>query len=398
MLEQSQTPRAPVVPEIGIGMIGYGFMGRAHTNAYKKLGYIIYPPPAIPRLEAIAGLDAGEVTAAAARFGYRSHYTDWRRMIDNDQVQVVDNGGPNHLHLEPTLLAAEAGKHLICEKPLARTAEEGWQMLEAVRKSSVKHMTAFNYRFVPAVRLMKDLIDEGKLGRIYHFRAVYLQDWLLPYFAVPYLWRMNKEASGSGAGGDLGAHVIDLAHFLLGDIEQVSALARVMVDEVPLPDGSGMGKVDVDNAFAAAIGFKNGAIGALECSRVAAGRKNYQVIEVNGERGSLRFNLERLNELEAYWIDEEPAVTRGFHQILVTETVHPWISNWWPPGHLIGWEHTFVHEMAHFLDCIVNDRNVAPYGATFEDGFRANVVTDAILKSSETRRVVDCDYLGVAVS
>lgn len=383
--------------EVGVGMLGYAFMGKAHTNAFRKLPYIIYPPPALPKLVAICGRNEEKVAEAAHRYGYDTYYTDWRKMLEDDRITLFDNGGPNDAHADSSIAAARAGKHILCEKPLARTAEEAWNMLEAVRDARVKHMVAFNYRFVPAVRYMRDLIDQGRLGRIYHFRAVYLQDWLLPYYNYPYTWRLNKNASGSGAGGDLGAHIIDLAHFLVGGIERVSAAARTFIDERPMPGGDGVGQVDVDNAFVSAIEFENGAIGTLEGSRLAAGRKNYQVIEINGEKGSLRYNLERLNELEVYWVDEEPEATQGFHQVLMTESHHPFMRDWWPPGHLIGWEHTFVHEMAHLLDAIVNDKQIGPYGATFEDGFRANVVIDAILNSAETKKAVECDYQGVTV-
>lgn len=378
--------------EIGVGMLGYAFMGKAHSNAFKKMPYMIYPPPALPRLIAICGRSEEKVRQAAQRYGYEGYYTDWRRLIEDDRIGLLDNGGSNDLHAEPSIAAAEAGKHVLCEKPLARTAAEARAMLEAVREAAVKHMVAFNYRFVPALRYAHDLIKQGRLGRIYHFRALYLQEWLLPHYETPYLWRLNKEASGSGAGGDLGAHIIDLAHFLVGDIRQVSAATRTFTEDRPLPDGSGMGRVDVDDAFVATLEFDHGAIGTLEGSRFAAGRKNYQIVEVNGEKGSIRFNLERLNELEVYWVDEEPQGTQGFQNVLLTEEHHPWIEHWWPPGHIIGWEHTFVHELAHLLDCIANDKEVGPAGATFEDGYKANVVIDAILESADAGRAVECDF------
>ncbi len=377
--------------EVGVGMLGYAFMGKAHSNAFKTLPYMIYPSPAVPRLVAICGRTEEKVARAAHRYGYEGYYTDWRALVDDERIDLLDNGGSNDLHAEPSIAAAEAGKHVLCEKPLARTAEEAWTMLEAVRKAGVKHMVAFNYRFVPALRYGRQLIQDGALGRIYHFRALYLQEWLLPHYETPYLWRLNKESSGSGAAGDLGAHIIDLAHFLVGDIQEVSAATRTFKEERPLPDGSGTGRVDVDDAFVATLQFGNGALGTLEGSRFAAGRKNYQIVEVNGEKGSIRFNLERLNELEVFWVGEEPQGTQGFHNVLMTEEHHPWIENWWPPGHIIGWEHTFVHEIAHLLDCIANDMEVGPEGATFEDGLKASIVIDAILESAETRRSVHCD-------
>jgi predicted dehydrogenase len=379
-------------PEIGIGMLGYAFMGKAHTNAYKKIPYLMYPPPAIPRLIAIAGRDEEGVKEAMRRYGYETYYTDWRKMLEDPRIEVLDNGTPNNMHAEPCIAAAEAGKHVFCEKPLARTAEEAHTMLEAVTKAGVKHQVAFNYRCVPAIRQARNLIESGALGRIYHFRAIYLQEWIMPHYNAPKYWRLDKAVAGSGALGDLGVHIIDLGRFLVGEIKSVSAMTRTFIDERPLPDGSGVGKVDVDDAFVAAVEFENGAIGTLEATRFAAGRKNHEVLEINGEKGSISFDLERMNEMEVFWVGEQPRETRGFHHVLVSEGYHPWWSHWWPHGHIIGWEHTFVHELTHFLDCIVNDKSVAPYCATFEDGYRAAAVCDAILKSAASRKQVDVKY------
>jgi len=396
MGEQSFTamagPRAEgAVPEVGVGMLGYAFMGKAHSNAYKKIPYMMYPPPAIPKLVAIAGRNAEAAQEAAKRYGYEKVYTDWRDLIADPEVQLFDNGGPNDTHAAPSIAAAEAGKHIFCEKPLARTAEEAKTMLDAVTKAGVKHQVAFNYRFVPAIRQAFELIQSGALGRIYHFRAVYLQEWIMPHYGTPMIWRLDKQAAGSGALGDLGAHIIDLGRHLVGEMTSVSAMAKTFIPERPNVDGS-MAKVEVDDAFVACVEFANGAIGTLEASRFAAGRKNHEVLEINGEKGSIRFNMERMNELEVFWIDDQPKETQGFHQVIVTEGYHPWISNWWPHGHIIGWEHTFVHELTHFLDCIVNDKPVAPYGATFEDGYRAACVCDAVLESAASKRQVDVKY------
>ncbi len=401
MGEQSFTDMATATsnseaPGVGVGMLGYSFMGKAHSNALKKLPYMIYPPPAVPELVVICGRNEAAVSEAARRFGYASHSTDWRDLIDDERVQLFDNGGPNDAHAEPCIAAAAAGKHVICEKPLARNAEEAATMLEAVRAAGVKHMVAFNYRFVPAIRQARQLIDSGALGRIYHYRAMYLQEWILPHYGTPRIWRLDKKQAGSGALGDLGAHIIDLAHYLVGDIASVGAATRTFIDERPMPDGSGNAKVDVDDAFVATVGFANGALGTLESTRFAAGRKNHQVIEINGELGSIRFNLERLNELQVFWVGDEPRETQGFHDVLVTEPHHPFWEHWWPHGHIIGWEHTFVHEFAHLFDCIVNDRDVGPHGATFDDGYRAAVVCDAVLASAESRRQIDVDYGSVS--
>jgi predicted dehydrogenase len=380
------------VPEIGVGMLGYDFMGKAHSNALRTIPYMMYPPPAVPRLVSISGRTESAVAAAARRYGYERYYTDWRQQVEDPAIQLFDNGGPNNVHAEPCIAAAAAGKHILCEKPLARTAEESKTMLDAVEKAGVKHMVAFNYRFVPAIRQIRNLIDSGALGQIYHWRAVYLQEWIMPHYNESRIWRLNKEVCGSGALGDLGAHIIDLAHYLVGGIKSLSAYTRTFIDERPMPDGSGMGKVDVDDAFVAAVEFENGAVGTLESTRFAGGRKNYNCFEINAEKGSVRFNLERMNELEVFWVGEEPKETQGFHKVLVTEGHHPWWDYWWPHGHIIGWEHTFVHEITHLLDCIVNDNPVGPHGATFEDGYRTAVVCDAILESAAAKRQIDIKY------
>jgi predicted dehydrogenase len=266
-------------------------------------------------------------------------------------------------------------------------------MLDAVKKANVKHMVAFNYRFVPAIRQIRNLIDSGVLGQIYHWRAVYLQEWLMPHYNTPRLWRMDKSVAGSGAIGDLGSHIVDLAHYLVGGVKTLSAYTKTFIKERPLPDDPDtMGVVDVDDAFTAAVEFENGALGTFECTRLGAGHTNYNCFEINGEKASIRFNLERFNEFEIFYADHEPQETRGWTNVLVTESYHPWIANWWPPGHIIGWEHTFVHEIAHLLDCIQNDREVGPHGATFEDGYRAAVIGDAIVESAQSKRQVDIKY------
>jgi predicted dehydrogenase len=378
-------------PTLGIGMLGYAFMGKAHSNALKKLPYMMYPPVAIPRLVAIAGRNAEATAEAAKRYGYEKYYTDWHDLVNDPDVQVFDNGGPNDAHAEPTIAAAQAGKHVFCEKPLGRTAEEAKSMLDAVVKAGVQNMVAHNYRFVPAIVLARNLIASGKLGKIYHFRAVYLQEWIMdPSF--PKVWRLDKSIAGSGTLGDLGSHIIDLARYLVGEPTKTMAMTKTFIKERPLTSGEGRGQVDVDDAFTALIEFENGAMGTLEASRFAAGRKNYEVLEINGEHGSIRFNMERMNELEVYWANEEPRDTRGFHTVSVTESFHPYYENWWPQGHIIGWGETFVHEFHHFFDAIINGNPVAPLGANFEDGYRNAVISDAILKSAETGRQVDIKY------
>ena len=379
-------------PEIGIGMLGYAFMGKAHSNAFKKLPYMMYPPVAVPRLIAICGRNEDAVKEAAKRYGYEGYYTDWRKMLENDAIQVFDNGGPNNAHAEPSIAAAQAGKHVFCEKPLARTTEEAKTMLDAVEKAGVKHMVAFNYRFVPAVVQARKLIESGKLGRIYHWRAVYLQEWGMDP-KMPTSWRFQKDIAGSGALGDLGAHIIDLARFLVGEPEKVMGLTQNWISQ--RPSGSDPAKMvpsDVDDGFVAAVEFENGALGTFEASRFCQGRKNYNSFEINGEHGSIVFNLERLNELNVFWAGDDPKETRGFHNALISEGYHPYWSNWWPHGHMIGWEHSFVHEFHHFFDAIVNKKDVAPYGATFVDGYRNAVICDAIVESARSGRMVDIAY------
>ena len=251
---------------------------------------------------------------AAKRYGYEHAYTDWREMLHNPNIHVFDNGGPNDAHAEPTIAAAEAGMHVFCEKPLARTAEEAKGMLDAAEKAGVKHMVAFNYRFVPAIVQARRLIESGALGRIFHFRAVYLQEWIIdPNF--PKIWRLDQSVAGSGALGDLGAHIIDLARYLVGEPSKVMGMTQTFVKERPMPDGNGTGTVDVDDAFVALMEFENGALGTVEASRFCQGRKNHQVLEINGEKGSIQFNLERLNELNVFWAGEEPNTTQGFHNV-----------------------------------------------------------------------------------
>jgi predicted dehydrogenase len=349
---------------IGIGMLGYAFMGKAHVNGYRTLSYMTYPTPLQPRLVSIAGRDEEAVAAAAARYGFERHVTDWRELVADPEVDLFDNSGPNNLHGEPTIAAAEAGKHVICEKPLGRTADESYEIWQRVAATGVKHMTAFNYRFVPAVRLARQMIEAGELGEIHHFRGRYLQEWGTTDAAV---WRFDKGLAGSGALGDLGAHVIDLARYLVGEIATVSASTRTFYP----------GR-EVDDAFESVVDFESGALGTIEASRFAPGRKNAFSWEINGSKGSLAFDLESLNEL--HWSEG----TRGFRTVLVSEADHPFWQWWWPHGHMIGWEHTFVHELRHLLDAIAGEGEVAPHGATFEDGYRAAEVCDAVLRAAES--------------
>ena len=377
---------------IGIGMLGYAFMGKAHSHAWKDIPIFFWPPPAVPDLVVIYGRTENKVKEAALRYGYKRFTTNWREVVKDPEVEIIDNCLPNHLHKDPTIEAMEEGKHVVVEKPLARNAEEAKEILSVYRRSKVKAMVAFNYRFVPAVMLAKKLIDEGFLGRIYHFRARYLQDWLIdPSF--PLVWRLQKEIAGSGPLGDLGSHIVDLARYLIGEPKKVTGMMKTFIEERPLPhDPSRKGKVTVEDAFVATIEFENGAIGTLEATRFATGRKNYNNFEINGEKGSIEFNLERLNELKVYWHEEPIKDIEGWHTILVTEGHHPYIKYYWPSGHIIGWEHTFINELYHFLDAVVNDKDIGPQGATIEDGYKNMVILDAIAESAKRGLAIEIRY------
>jgi predicted dehydrogenase len=333
----------------------------------------------VPRLVAVAGRTEDAVAEASRRYGFGRHVTDWRNLVLDDEIEVFDNSGPNNLHAEPTIAAAEAGKHVVCEKPLARTAEESHEVWQRVAAAGVKHMCAFNYRFVPAVRLAREMLEGAELGEIHHFRGRYLQEW---GDIDDQVWRFERAAAGSGALGDLGAHVIDLARYLVGEIAAVSGATRTFKE----------GR-DVDDAFEAVVEFEGGAVGTLEASRFCPGRKNAFSWEINGSKGSLSFDLERLNELQVHLVGSKPGErSQGFRTVLVSEADHPFWEHWWPHGHMIGWEHTFVHELHHFLGAIAEDAEVGPHGATFEDGYRAAEVCDAVIRSSGSGRREEVAY------
>ncbi len=368
-------------PAIGVGMLGYAFMGRAHANAYRTLSYMTWPPPLRPELVAIAGRNREAVQEAAARYGFAEAVTDWERVVGDPRVALFDNCGPNGMHAEPTLAAARAGKHVLCEKPLGRDAEESFAVWQGVAAAGVVHMCAFNYRFVPAVRLAREMIAGGQLGEIRHFRARYLQSWGADEALVT--WRFDREQAGSGALGDLGAHIVDLARFLVGEVTTVNGTVRTFIGE------RAGHPVDVDDAFTGLIEFAGGAIGTLEASRLCIGRLNHLAFEVNGTRGSVAFDLERLNELQ---VSVTGGAEVGFQTVNVTDPRHPFMEYWWPPGHIIGWEHSFVHEIHHLLRAIETGGEVRPDGADFEDGYRAAEVCDAVIRSSQSGRREEVRY------
>jgi predicted dehydrogenase len=379
--------------ELGIGMLGYAFMGKAHTNAYKKLPYIFYPPPALPVLKGICGRNAEAVEEYARRFGYEYGTTDWKRLVGDPEIAVFDNCGPNNAHREPCIAALEAGKHTIVEKPIALTVKEAIPMVEAARraeKEGIKSMVSFSNRFAPAVLLARRLIHEGKIGKIYHYRAAFLQDWLIdPKF--PLAWRLKKEVAGSGVLGDLNAHSLDMARFLTGlEIIEVCGVTETFIKERPEPlaaeglsgkGGDKMGRVTVDDASLGMFRFAGGALGSIEATRFATGRKSLWQIEVYGSRGAVQFELTQNNLLQYFSLDD-PLEVQGFRTILVTEAdVHDFIKHWWPPGHMLGWEHHHCHTIFHFINCIVSDLNVGPWGATYDDGLKVQLVLDALERS-----------------
>lgn len=379
---------------LNVAMVGYSFMGRAHSQAWASVGRF-FDLPAKPVMKVLVGRNAERVRAAADQLGWAETATDWRAVLERDDVDIVDICTPGSSHAEIAIAALEAGKHVIVEKPLANTVAEAQAMADAAAKAAagrVRSMVAFNYRRVPAAAYARQLIAEGVLGRVRHVRAVYLQDWIVdPDF--PLVWRLQAEEAGSGALGDIGAHIIDLAQYLLDDtLTEVSGLLETFVKHRPvLEDVTGgltavatrgqTGEVTVDDAALLLGRFAGGAVGTFEATRFATGRKNGLRIEVNGSAGSLVFDLERLNELELFTSDGA-AASQGFRRILVTEGDHPYLSAWWPPGHIIGWEHSFTHEVRDFLAAVAEGSDPAP---SFADGLQVQRALDAVARSAASR-------------
>jgi predicted dehydrogenase len=368
---------------VGVGVIGYDGVAKAHLQAIFRVATVFWPPPVRPVLVALAGRSPGRVQDAARRYGAEAAYTDWQRLLEDRRVEILINAGPNDLHAAPCAAAASRGIHVLCEKPLARSSPEASTMVEAVARAGVIHLAGYNYRFIPAVLLARQLILEGRLGEVRHFRARFCDDSMVDP-DVPYSWRHSRAQAGSGVIGDLAAHAIDLARFLVGEIRAVSAAARTFVDRRPRSDGAEE-TVDVEDAIEAVVEFATGAVGTLDASTFCPGRKNFLTFEVNGTLGSLVFNLERLNELEVFFRGDP---VNGFRTVMVTERHHPYGGRWWPPGHIIGWEQTFVHQLHRFLTAVAGDGQIGPEGATFEDGYRCAVVCDLLDRAArEGRRV-----------
>jgi predicted dehydrogenase len=371
------SPHTGKPADIGVGMVGYAFMGRAHSLAWNTVGRV-FDLPVRPRLAAICGRDKAAAEAAAGRLGWAAAETDWQALIARDDVQLVDIAAPGDLHAPIAIAALAAGKHVLCEKPLANTLAEAEAMRAAADDAyprGARAMVGFNYRRVPALALARRLVEQGRIGRLRHFRAVYLQDWLADADA-PMTWRMRAERAGSGALGDLGAHVVDLARYLTGDeLTGVCALSETFVRERPLADGPGSGTVTVDDAVLFTGRLASGALASFEVTRYATGRKNGLRLELNGSAGSLAFDLERLNELEFF----DALADSGFRRILVTEGSHPYLSGWWPPGHTLGWEHTFTHQARDLLTAIADGAQPLP---SFGDGLAVQRVLDAVARSA----------------
>ncbi len=374
--------------EIGVGLVGYKFMGRAHSNGYRQVAHFFDVDPA-PKMVAICGRDQAAVSEAAKQLGWEGYETDYHKLIARDDIGLIDVSTPGDSHHDVVLAAIAAGKHVFCEKPLANSLAEAQEMLTAANKAGVINMINFNYRRVPAIQLAKKLIEDGKIGDIRHFRAVYLQDWILdPEF--PLVWRLKKELAGSGALGDIAAHVVDLSRFLVGEITTVTGSLDTFIKQRPVEvtssggaglqaaSGAEMGDVTVDDSAHFLAKFDTGATGTFEVTRLAPGRRNYNSFEINGSKGSIVFNLERLNELEVYFVDD-PEGEQGFRKILVTDGSHPYVGHWWPSGHIIGWEHTFTHAISDLMTGIKTGVNPAP---SFADGFKCQAILDAVERSS----------------
>ncbi|MFD6415261.1 Gfo/Idh/MocA family protein [Streptomyces sp. NPDC060194] len=381
--------------QLGVGMVGYAFMGAAHSQGWRTAGRV-FDLPLEPRLAAVCGRDATAVRSAADRLGWAAAETDWRALIARDDVQLVDICTPGDSHAEIAIAALDAGKHVLCEKPLANTVEEAEAMVEAAERAAARGqiaMVGFNYRRVPALAYARTLVEAGRLGALRHVRVTYLQDWLVDP-AFPLTWRLEKDKAGSGALGDLGAHIVDLAQYLTGEhLTGVAALTETFVRERPLlsgssaglagEGGSGTGPVTVDDAALFTGRLASGALASFEATRFATGRKNALRLELNGERGSLAFDLERLNELAFHDHTTDPAEA-GFRRILVTEPQHPYLAAWWPPGHGLGYEHTFVHQARDLVEAVAAGKALAP---TFADGLQVQRVLAAVEESAQKNSV-----------
>ena len=371
---------------LNVGMIGYGFMGRAHSNAFRKVRNF-FPGELQPVLKAACGRDAAKTKAFAETWGYESVETDWRKLIARPDIDLIDIAAPNNVHAEIAIAAAKAGKMILCEKPLAMNPAEGAQMVKAIEKAKVPNMVWYNYRRIPAVTLAKQLIDEGRLGKIFHYRAKFLQDWTISAEVPqggPGTWRLDAAIAGSGVTGDLLAHCIDTALWLNGSIDTVSAMTETFVKQRKHAATGKVSKVLIDDASAFLARFSNGSLATFEATRYARGHKALYTFEINGEHGSIFWDLHDLHRLQ-FFDYRDPGIVRGWRSIHVSDGDQPYMKNWWVPGLQIGYEHSFVHQVADFLRGVEDGKPAAP---TFRDGLATDLVTDAVLSSAGSGRWV----------
>lgn len=377
--------------EIRVALIGHKFMGRAHNHAYTDVP-LFFDPPLVPVKKVLCARSA-EAREFARRWGWEDYEPDWRKVVEREDVDLVDIAAPSTIHKEVAIAAARHGKHILCEKPLALTLEDAREMVKVVEEAGVKHMIGFNYRRVPALALAKEMIDRGELGDLFHFRAIFQQGWLVdPDF--PLVWRLRRKDAGYGPHGDLGAHLVDLARWLVGEFAEVVCLQATFIKERPIAAvedglyavaGEGRGKVDVDDALLWLFRFAGReTLGLLEVTRYGTGHRCQNRVEVNGSKGSLIFDMEKMNELEFYSA-ADPAHAQGFRRIQVGEAVHPYMAHWWPPGHIIGYGDTFVNQLYDFLVAIYEDREASP---NFVDGLRSQEVLEAAERSAQEKRWV----------
>lgn len=375
---------------VRIGMLGCGFMGKCHSNAYKKIPYIYPAANVMPRLALLCDKDEKKVEREAIRYGFERYSTDWNEAVADPQIDVFDNCGPDPVHVEPSIAALKSGKHVICEKPMAVSAADARRMRDAAASAPGKAVCTFNYRFMPAVRLAKDLIGSGKVGKIYHIRINYLQmaghDPSLPPDAV---WYAAWPHSGGLQG--IGSHAIDQCRYLIGEIKSLSAIVRTFNAGRAKPS-AGNPEVTSDEGTAAVLDFENGAVGVLESSVVATGRKNYLSWEINASKASLRWDLEHPNSLFVCQAENPDKATFGFTEVNVTESFHPYAGAWWPSGHNIGWEHCHIIEKFLFIDAVANNKPLSPCSATFEDGYRVATIIEAMHRSSDSGQRVAIQY------
>ncbi len=362
--------------KLNVAMIGYDFMGRAHSNAWRQVARFMPDLPYEPVMKVVAGRTEAKVKQAAERLGWEEHATRWEDVMARKNIDIIDICTPGDSHMPIAIAAAQAKKNILCEKPLANTLADAEKMWNAATKAGVIHMLCHNYRRCPAVALAKQLIDAGTLGKIYHYRGTYLQDWIVDP-AFPRVWRLEKSRAGSGSLGDILSHTMDLSRYLVGEPVEVNGLLKTFITERPLPDNPAKkGPVDVDDAALSLVRYDNGAVGYLEGTRFATGRKNYNRFEINGGKGSIVWDLEQLNDLQLY-VEEGP--NSGFRTITVTDGKHPYVGAWWPPGHIIGYEHSFTHTVYDFLRAIAEQKLPTP---SFEDGYKNQRVLDAIERSA----------------